>query len=226
MYAGKIMAIKLLISGFENTGKSTVASKIKNSMVINFDRKEYGFPVPHMNITTYTGIESLIDTINEKLGAYKKKFKKLPDTIIFDTVTQFYSTMQQFNLSKYKGFDVHTFNNRDTLDLNAYIEDVLLVNNINVVIVAHTIYDSDTERHIIPASGQFAKAGSWLSVVNDGIFIEKRSNKRIVHQKSMKFPCRTTIETIEDNVDANKYDINEHISKLTKQKLEAEEFTL
>lgn len=220
------MAIKLLVSGFENTGKSTVAAAIENAMVVNFDRKEYGFAVPHINITKYEGIFPLIDTINEKLGIYQEKLGKLPDTIVLDTVTQFYSTMQHFNNDKYKGFDIHSANNKDTLELNAYIEDVLLANGVNVVIVAHTIFDPDTARHIIPASGQFAKAGSWLSVVNDAIFIEKKSNKRVIHQKSLKFPCRTTIDDIETEVDADKYDINQHIATLVRHKLEATEFTL
>lgn len=220
------MAIKLLISGFENTGKSTTASKIQNAMVVNFDRKEYGFPVPHMNITAYAGIDALIDTINEKLGVYQEKMGKLPDTLVLDTVTQFYSTMQAYNDNNFKNFDVHKNNNRDTLNLNAYIEDVLIANGVNVVIVAHTTYDADTARHIIPATGQFGKAGSWMSVVNDAIFIEKKTGKFIIHQKSMKHPCRTTLSDIEESVDSDKYDINEHIARLTSSKIEAQEFIL
>ncbi|RLF27379.1 MAG: hypothetical protein DRN14_05470 [Thermoplasmata archaeon] len=219
-------AIKLLISGFENTGKSTTASQIENAMVVNFDRKEYGFPVPHMNITAYSGIETLIDVINEKLGVYQEKMGKLPDTVVFDTVTQFYSTMQAYNDGAFKGFDIHKNNNRDTLNLNAYIEDVLIANNVNVVIVAHTIFDADTARHIIPATGQFGKAGSWLSVTNEAIFIEKKTNSFIIHQKSMKYPCRTTLKDIEESLDSSKYDINAHIAKLTASKLEATEFIL
>lgn len=219
-------AIKLLVCGFENTGKSTTASSIEDSLVINFDRKTYGFAVPHINITEYSGIDSLIDTINEKLGVYQERYNRLPSTVVFDTVTQFYSTLQAFNDNNYKGFDVHKNNNRDTLNLNAYIEDVLIANGVNVVVVAHTVFDADTARHIIPATGQFGKAGSWLSVVNDGIFIEKKSGKFIIHQKSMKFPCRTTLKDIPDSVDSTEYDINAHIKKLTDMKLEASEFIL
>lgn len=220
------MAIKLLISGFENTGKSTLASKIDNAMVVNFDRKEYGFPVPHMNITEYSGIDHLIDTINEKLGVYQDKMGQLPTTVVLDTVTQFYSTMQAFNDNNFKNFDIHKNNNRDTLNLNAYVEDVLIANGVNVVIVAHAIFDPDTARHIIPATGQFGKAGSWMSVVNDAIFIEKKTGKFIIHQKSMKYPCRTTLTDIEDAVDSTEYDINKHIAKLTASKVEAVEFKL
>jgi len=219
-------AIKLLISGFENTGKSTTASKIEDALVVNFDRKTYGFTAPHMNVTEYNGIDGLIDTINEKLGVYQERMGKLPKTVVLDTVTQFYSTMQAYNDNAYKGFDIHKNNNRDTLNLNAYIEDVLIANDVNVVIVAHTVFDADTARHIIPATGQFGKAGSWLSVVNDAVFIEKKSGNFVVHQRSMKFPCRTTLSGIEDSVDSKNYDINEHIKKLTESKLEATEFIL
>lgn len=220
------MAIKLLVSGFENTGKSTLAASIENAMVVNFDRKEYGFAVPHMNITDYSGIDSLIDLINEKLGVYQEKMGKLPETLVLDTVTQFYTTMQHYNDDNFKNFDVHKNNNRDTLHLNAYIEDVLIANGVNVVIVAHTVFDADTARHIIPATGQFGKAGSWMSVVNDAIFIEKKSANYIIHQKSMKFPCRTTLEDIETSVDGKDYDLNKHIARLTASKIEAQEFIL
>jgi hypothetical protein len=220
------MAIKLLISGFENTGKSTTASKIEDALVINFDRKEYGFAVPHMNITTYSGIDSLIDLINEKLGVYQDRMGKLPKTVVFDTVTQFYSTMQAFNDNHFKGFDIHKNNNRDTLNLNSYIEDVLITNGVNVVIVAHTVFDADTARHIIPATGQFGKAGSWMSVVNDAIFIEKKANGFTIHQKSMKYPCRTTLANIEESIDGKDYNINDHIRRLTESKVEATQFVL
>ena len=42
----------------------------------------------------------------------------------------------------------------------------------------------------------------------------------------MKFPCRTTLEGIEDSVDNDNYDVNEHIAKLTASKVEAQEFVL
>ena len=219
-------AVKLLVTGFENCGKSTITSKITDAIVINLDRKEYGFSIPHVNITEYHGIDSFIDTINEKLGVYQEKYGKLPATIVFDTVTQLYTAIQHYNENAWKGFDVHKNNNRDTLNFNAYVEDVLIANGVNVIIVAHTVFDPDTARHIIPATGQFGKSGSWLSVVNNSIFIEKKSGKFIVHQKSMKFPCRTTIEGIEESVDSTQYDLNAHIAKLASANIEAESFKL
>jgi len=219
-------AVKLLVCGFESCGKSTITSGIHDALVVNFDRKEYGFKVPHVNYPIFTGMDDLINTLNEKVGAYQDRYNELPKTVVVDTVTQLYSAIQKHNGERYKGFDIHSNNNADTLAFNGYIEDTLIANGVNVIIVAHTVYDSDTARHIIPASGQFAKSGSWLSVVNDAIFIEKKSNKLIVHQQSMKFPCRSTIPDIAASVPVEEYDINNHIDILTGAKLEAAEFVL
>jgi len=219
-------AVKLLVCAFEASGKSTITSTINDALVINFDHKEYGFKVPHVNSVAFTGMDNLVDLLNTKVGAYQEKFNKLPATIVLDTVTQFYTAMAKYNGEKYAGFDIHANNNKDTLSLNGYIEETLIANGVNVIIVAHTVYDAETSRHIIPASGQFAKAGSWMSVVNDAIFIEKKSGKLVVHQKSLKFPCRSTLEKIEASVPVEDYDINEHIARLTGSKVEALEFEL
>ncbi len=134
--------------------------------------------------------------------------------------------MQKFNDSKYNGFDIHKNNNADTLGFNDYIEDVLIENGMSVVIVAHTTFDEGSGRHIIPATGAFAKAGSWLSVVNDALYVEKKANKRVIHHTAMKFPCRSTLTDIPESVDMENYDINEHLNNLMEAKVEASEFLL
>lgn len=219
-------AVKLLVCGFESSGKSTIASKLEDVLVFNFDHKEYGFKVPHVNVKDYDGLQQIIDLIIEKIETYKEKVGNYPKNIVFDTMTQFYSSMQQFNGTKYKGFDEHRQNNLDTLAFNKFVEDSLIPSGMNVIIVAHTIYDEATSRHIIPASGAFAKAGSWLSVVNESIFVEKKANKLVVHTNNLKYPCRTTLEDIETNVDMEKYSLQEHLNALNAVKLEAAEFVL
>ena len=220
------MAIKLLVCAFESSGKSTLTSQLDNTLVINMDHKEYGFKTPHVNIKEYLGMDALIKTISEKINIYKEKFNKLPSTIVFDTVTQMYAGMQKFNSERYKGFDEHRANNKETLEFNEFIESSIIPSGINVVVVAHTTYDTETARHIIPATGAFAKAGSWLSVVNDSIFIEKKPNKLVVHTSGLKFPARTTLEEIDTGVDITEYSLQEHISKLSKVKFEAEDFRI
>ena len=89
--------VKLLVAGYESSGKSTITSKVENALVINFDKKEYGFSVPHANFKKYEGIDSVIDFINEKISSYKEKFGKFPDFIILDTITQLYAAKSNYN---------------------------------------------------------------------------------------------------------------------------------
>lgn len=219
-------AVKVLVNAFESSGKSTITSQLEDALVFNMDSKEYGFKVPHVNMKEYEGMDNLIEFISEKLETYNEKFGHYPKNVVFDTVTQLYVSMQKYNGEKYKGFDEHKANNSDTLAFNAFIEQALIPSDINVIIVAHTIYDENTSRHIIPATGAFAKAGSWLSVVNEAVFIEKKSNKLVVHTSGFKYPARTTIENLETNVNIEDYSLQEHINKLNKQKIESTDLSL
>ena len=218
--------VKLLLTGFESCGKSTITSALTDAIVVNMDQKEYNFKVPHVNIKEYDGMDSLLALVTEKIQAYSTRFGKLPKTVVFDTVTQMYSAMQKYNADKYKGFDVHTKNNQETMAFNQFIEQELIPAGINVVIVAHTLYDEATSRHIIPATGAFAKAGSWLSVVNNSIFVERKSNKLVVHLKGLKYPTRTTIEGLPDSVEIDDYSLQDHLDQLAATQIEAEEFIL
>ena len=219
-------AIKLLVSAYESCGKSTLTSGIENALVVNLDHKEYGFAAVHTNIPDYEGMDTLTDIINSKIEAYHEKKGEYPETVVIDTVTQLYSAIQKYNGTRFTGFDIHSNNNRDTLNFNSYIEDSLIANDINVVIVAHCMWDGDSGRHIIPATGQFAKAGSWMSVVNEAIYIEKKSAKLVVHTVSMKFPCRTTLKDTKTGIDISEFDINAHIKALVDSKVETEEWSL
>ena len=220
------MAVKFLVSAFEKSGKSTITSQLRNPLIINLDQKEYGFKVPHVNIKEYLGMDALLETIAEKLQAYKDKFGKYPENLIFDTVTQMYSAMQKYNSDKYKGFDVHSKNNQETMAFNQFIEQQLLPAGINVIIVAHTLYDEATSRHIIPATGAFAKAGSWTSVVNDSIFVEVKSNKLVVHLKGLKYPARTTLTDLPDSIPVEEYSLQDHLDQLSAKSVEFEDYIL
>lgn len=219
-------AVKFLLTGFEATGKSTITSQLKDALIINMDQKEYGFAVPHVNIKEYDGMDSLLATISNKIEAYHTKFKKYPATVVFDTVTQMYSAMQKYNADKYKGFDIHAKNGQETMAFNQFIEQQLIPAGINVVVVAHTVYDEATSRHVIPATGAFAKAGSWLSVVNDSIFVERKTNKLVIHLRGLKFPTRTTLTDLPESVDIDQYSLQDHLDQLASKSLEAEAYIL
>jgi len=203
-------AKKILVCGAENSGKSTVTSKLSNTLVFNFDRKQYTFPVPHVNLLYYTGMSDLIALIQEKVSAYVEKVGHPPTSIVFDTVTQLYSLMEKFNSEKYKGFEVHSTNKAEIVAFNEFLNSIV-EEDIDVVIVAHTVYDKEQERFIIPATGAFANSGSWLSLVNDSIFVEKKSNDIVVHLKSFKLPARTTLDYPKDSLSIKEFSIQEFL---------------
>lgn len=219
-------AIKFLVSGYESSGKSTLTSTLDNVLVVNFDKKEYNFPVPHVNYKEYKGMNDVVEFITASVQKYKDKFEELPKFVVIDTVTQLYSHMTAYNSVKFNGFTIHTQNTIDTSTLNDFIENVLISNGISVIIVAHTIVDADSGRHVIPAQGGFAKAGSWLSIVNDSLFIEKSSNKLIVYLQGFKYPTRSTLKDIPVKVPMEDFNFTEHLNKLLEQKEEALEFAL
>lgn len=217
-------AIKLLVSGFENSGKSTIVSQINDALVINFDRKNYTFATPHADFGQYEGIKSVIDFINSKIAKYKEAKKELPKVIVLDTVTHLYNALCRFNATKYSGFATHNQNNIDVYDLNSYIEKTLLPNGISVVLVAHTIQD-DTGI-TIPAQGQFAKTASWLSVTNEAIFIEKNTGNIILQAQNGKYPARCTLSNIDPKIKMNEFDINKHIQALLNAQTQTNTFKL
>jgi len=221
------MSVKLLISGVERSGKSTLTSQIVDALVISFDTKAYPFSVPHVNVEKYQGLGQLLQLINEKVGLYKEKYDRFPNTIVLDTVTALYTMINHYASDRFSGYDIHSTINKDTLGFNDYIENTLIKNGVNVVIVAHTIYDADTSRYIIPASGAFAKSGSWLGTVDNAVYVGIKANKFFAYHKDLKFSCRSTLgEEIPMSSPIEEYDINAHIALLLSKHNDNKEFTL
>ena len=79
------MAIKLLISGFENSGKTTLISGLEDALIINCDKKKFSGKVAHANYEEWMGIDHFSKFVNTKISNYKTKFNKLPTFVVFDT---------------------------------------------------------------------------------------------------------------------------------------------
>jgi hypothetical protein len=214
--------IKLLLSGKENSGKSTLTSKIDKALVVVVDAKTYPFSKPHYRIDSYDGIVDFKNTLIAKIKAYKEKFGELPKTVVIDTITKMYELMYLWSEENFKGFDKFNSINRETLLLNNVVEKTLIEKGINVVIVAHAVWDEGTNSFVIPAMGQFAKSGGWLSVVDNASFIYVLGHDRYIAHKELKYPCRSVLDNIQDSELLDKYDINEHISRLEETMIESE----
>lgn len=217
--------IKLGIVAMEASGKTTLVSQLQDALIVSTDNKAFRGKVAHFRYSTYEGLEAFVGTIGEKLEAYNEKFGKYPRTLVIDSVTHLANNMEKWANEKFTGFNIWSALGKDTLAFNAFLEEEIIPAGINVVFTAHTQYDPDTAKYKIASPGQFGKNGSWLSVTDNAIFIEVKANKRIVHHKTMKFPCRSILD-IEEFIDMDNYDINAHIKQLEDNSVESEEWSL
>jgi len=224
------MAVKLLISGMANTGKTTLLKTLEDVFVVARDGKRYPFAQPHTNIPDLiykpsaeeapehermTVSEQLIDIINTKLIKYKEKNDKMPSTIVFDSISKIFLDIESAVMAKVDSFPYGVINTEIAMLVN-YIENTLIPYGINVVIVSHALKDEDADTYkLVNAGGQYGKKGGFLSEVDNAIFIEAKGTKRIIHNRSLKFISRTLNEDLPDNMPVADYNLQDHINLLT-----------
>ena len=218
--------IKLGIVAMEASGKTTLISKIKDALVVSTDNKAFRGKVAHFRYSHYDGLDAFIETIGEKLDLYKEKEGKYPRTLVIDSVTHLANNMEKWANDRFTGFNIWSNLSKDILAFNAFLEDDIIPAGINVVFTAHTQYDPDTAKYKIASPGSFGKNGSWLSVTDEARFIEVKSNKRVIHYRTSKFPCRTLQDDYPDSVAIEDYDINKDIDILENSIIESEEWTI
>jgi hypothetical protein len=220
------MSVKLLISAEANAGKTTLTKDLENSLVISHDGKKYPYPIPHVLVPTFDVTQELIDTTIEKIEAYNTKFNKYPDTVVFDSVSKIFETMHNNCNNKYKGFVIYSELDKEINLFTNFIENSLIASNMNVILVSHALYDADTAKYNLVGKGSFSKKGGFLAEVDEGLFIELKNNKRIVHFKSTKLPARSLLEDLPASVSVDEFNLQEHINKLAGNASTVDEYQL
>lgn len=231
-------AVKILISGMANTGKTTLLKTLEDVFIVARDGKKYPFPQAHTNIPDLkykptegenqglTVSAQYINLINTKLGAYKDKYGKLPKTVVFDSISKIFLDIESAVMEKVTSFPYGVINTEIASIVN-YIEETLIPNDINVIIVSHAIYDEDASMYkLVNAGGQYGKKGGFISEVDNAIFVEAKNNKRVVHHKSLKFISRTLHEELPDNLPVAEYNLQDHINLLATSRNDTKEFEL
>ena len=153
------MSIKLLISGESNSGKTTLTKTLKDAFIVSHDGKRYVFPVPHMTVSTFDSVADLIQSINQKIVAYKEKYGSYPKTVVFDSASKIFDTILNNCNRKFTGFKIYSELNSEIAVFTAYIENTLIASNMNVVIISHALYDQDTAKYTLVGKGDFGKRG-------------------------------------------------------------------
>lgn len=220
------MSVKLLISAEANSGKTTLTKNLENSLVISHDGKRYPFPVPHVLIPTFESIQELINVTVEKIEAYKEKFGAYPDTVVFDSVSKVFDTIHANCNEKYKGFVIYSELDKEVVAFTSFIENSLIASGMNVILISHALYDSDTAKYNLVGKGSFAKRGGFLAEVDEALFIEVKSNKRIIHFRSAKLPARSLQEDLPESISVEDFNLQEHINKLAGNAGAVDEFAL
>ena len=220
------MAVKLLISGMSNSGKTTLTNTLTDCLVVSHDGKNYPFAKPHTNVASFGSTAELITLINEKMEAYNTKFKTYPTTVVFDSVSKIFDTLLDSCNIKHTGFKVYSELNREIHEFTDYVQNVLISADINVVLVSHALYDAETAIYTLVGKGDFQRRGGFLAETDNAVFLETKNNKRIVHHRSTKFPARTTLSEISDYQNVEDYDLQGHIDLLAQVHSEVDSYEL
>lgn len=220
------MSVKLLISAEANAGKTTLTRNLENSLVVSHDGKRYPFPVPHVLVPSFDSVQQLLDLTVEKVEAYKEKFGAYPETVVFDSVSKIFDTVHANCNEKYKGFAIYSELDKEINTLTSFIENSLVASGINVVLISHALYDADTAKYNLVGKGSFAKRGGFLAEVDEAIFVEVKSNKRVLHFRSPKFPARSLNPEVQDSVSVEEFNLQDHINLLASSADQVDEFAL
>jgi len=220
------MSVKLLISAEANSGKTTITKDLENSLVISHDGKRYPFPVPHVMIPTFDSIGELVATVVEKIEAYKTKFGDYPETMVFDSVSKIFDTIHANCNEKFKGFVIYSELDKEIVAFTSFIENSLIASGMNVVLISHALYDTETAKYNLVGKGSFAKRGGFLAEVDEAIFLEVKSNKRIAHFKSTKLPARSLQEDIAVSMPVDDFNLQDHITTLAGSATAVDEYQL
>jgi len=221
------MAAKLLINAPSNSGKTTLLKDLDDALVISIDGKKFPFPIPHVNVTSFSTMQEFLDTITEKVEAYNDKLGHYPATIAIDSVSRVFETAANNCAEKYSGYNVYSALNKEIAALTAYLESIV-DSGTNLVIISHSIWDKDSGRYVLVDQGSFGKAGGFLSVVDNSAAIEVKANKRIVHHRSARMAARTilTEDELPDQVEMANYNLQDHITLLASKDDEVADFIL
>jgi hypothetical protein len=220
------MSVKILISAEANAGKTTLTKNLENSLVISHDGKRYPFPVPHVLVPTFDSVSELVTTTVEKIEAYKEKFDSYPATIVFDSVSKVFDTIHANCNEKFKGFVIYSEMDKEIVAFTSFIENSLIASGMNVVLISHALYDTETAKYNLVGKGSFAKRGGFLAEVDEAVFLEMKSNKRILHLKSTKMPARSLQDDLPESMPVDDFNLQDHINTLSGSASSVDEYQL
>ena len=217
--------VKLLVSSLPNVGKTTLLKSLTDTLVIARDGKKYPFEQPHVNVPDFTSADQLTDLIVDKVEAYETKFKVLPKTIAIDSISKILLDIEGYVLEQVKSFPYGKVNTEIKKVVDFIERDMAPA--FNIVLVSHAIYNEDISGYtLVNAGGSWGKKGGILSEVDEALFVELKSKKRIVHFRNSKMVSRTTVEDLPETMPVEEFNLQEHLDLLIAKQSKAEKWSL
>ena len=172
-------AVKLLIAGQSNSGKTTLLKSLTDAYVLSHDGKRFPFPIPHTNVPTFDSVTELTNLMTAKIQAYQDSKGTLPSTVVIDTVSKIFDTIYDNCNKKFTGFKIYSELDLELKQFTDYIENILVANGMNVIILSHAIYDADSTSYNLVGKGSFQKRGGYIAEVDFSSLIKNKNNKEI-----------------------------------------------
>lgn len=208
-------AAKVLITGLPNSGKTSLVKNLTDCLVIARDGKPFPFKLPHVNVPDFITIKEVEDLITEKINTYEEKFGKLPKTVVVDSVSRIFTDIETSCSSRFSGFDIWTNINKEINSFVQYLNS-LLDADMNVVIIAHAVWDEKADKFIETCKGNFAKVGGFLSTVDYAVYIELVGSKRLINYKG-KSLSRTLVSGLPDKQSVEDFNLENYLDIISTQ---------
>jgi hypothetical protein len=234
---------KLLISGLENTGKTSLLKSLppEETFVIAVDEKEFKLPLPHSNVFGFESMDEFIngaeyldeesgetvrvEGIYDKLDKFVALKGKLPRYLVIDTVSRVNMiTYDNLNATTKDNFKLYAMLDNEIKQFRDMISKVNQ-NGISLILLSHAMYDEKQGKFRLTGSGKFAKEGGYVAVTDDSLYIDRKGKKRTVYLRGHDL-SRTLHEELPDSVEADDFNLFEHMKVLEAQLSNVETFKL
>lgn len=215
----------------------------EDTFVVSRDGKSFGLPLPHMLVTDYVdmttllyggsykdddGSDVVVEGVVQKLERYEEKFGKYPVNVVFDSVSQI--TMDVLDTAAQtpdswgsQGKEA----SKELAILTKFLHEYLELNGVNVILMSHVIEEKSegkpTGVYLPFGQGKFLEKGAFYATTNESITLRIKGGHREVLLRNNDKKARTTCRELPDTMWLHNI-VDE--SKSTKLKDGEEYFTL
>ena len=215
------MAIKLLVNAIAGGGKTSLLESMgEDTFVISRDGKSFGFPIPHMLVDAYYGMDMFlnggtiadedgeqvaVEGITDKLEAYQEKFGKLPTNVVFDSVSQVtLDVLEKASQTPDSWGSQGKEITKELATFTQFIHEVIELNDMNVIMMNHVTEEKDEGKFtgvLLPfGQGQFKNKGAFYATVNESVTLVPKGNDRQVILRGTEKQARTTCKELPDTM--------------------------